>query len=172
MLGRYWQVAIMALLAIVIGVQHLEIKHYKTSAEDAKQELVTYKHHAEANYEAWKSSNAALTLQAKQASATILTMLSSKTVSNRIQEIKNDPIAKGITVPATVVRLFNESTRDSTSQGTTTTIPSDAQDSTVAELASVCAANASEQIILYHQVVEWQSFWSEYAKGVASVNSE
>ena len=174
LLGRFWYVIVFVVLLGIIGIQHLEIQHYRKLAAVAELKLTTYKANAEANYAAWASSNAALSLQVKERSATILQLLNekSKRVTKTIKEIRDDPIAKAIVIPLNIVKLYNDAACDPAAEGPSCAEQANVPSASLADLAAICAENATHQIEMFHQVLEWQKFWDDYKKGVTSVNTE
>ena len=175
LLIKFWPyiagaVAIIAFLGY-LKVLHVEIDHYKTEATTAKNELIAYREAAEATQAAWKSENAALTLESKQKSAKLLQQFNAP--NPIIKRIQDNVTLRTVVVPPVAVELFNESTRDPTGSSTASAQRSDESttESTLADTLAVCAENATNQWFNYKQVIAWQEFWDTYSKGLANVNS-
>jgi hypothetical protein len=132
--------------------------------------------------EALKSSNAALTLQAKQ--ALINSLASNAKASQAIQErIKNDQAAKAIVVPAESIRVLNDSAAIGRNPiGSTPTVSRDASSTdttaagdesfTLQDVESTSATNNLNHWACIKVVEAWQKFWLDFSANVskATVN--
>ncbi len=173
-LGRNWKliavgIAILALLAYV-KVLHMERDHAVAKYEKEHAAFETYKANAVAMHEAMKSSNAALTLQFKQAE--IARNQAAETFRKTINErIKADEASKRIMLPPTSVQLFNSTTTDEPDTGQSPSahvVNDDAAEArlTLNDLLIISAENNANHLTCINTVRDWQQFWSQFVKNV------
>jgi hypothetical protein len=131
---------------------------------------------------ALKSSNEALTLQAKQS---LIKALQSDTAKNQViqERIKNDTAAKAIVVPADTVRLLNDSAAIGRSDhtGTPETISGNASSTdtpatsnegfTLQDIESTSATNNINHWACIKVVEAWQTFWKKFSDNVGRVEA-
>ena len=170
-----------AILAIVgyITFLHLEVKHYKDSANKWEVTYNTYKNSEEGMQAALKSSNSALTLQAKQE---LIARLKADEAKNQAikQRIQSDEAAKNIVVPTASVRVFNDSAAagsDSTrapatvsgDAGSTSTPATSDEVFTLQDIEGTAEVNNANHWNCIKVVEAWQVFWKEFSDNVGRV---
>jgi hypothetical protein len=161
-----------------IGVLKFEVSHLTTKLHASEVAFETYKINVESMQTALKSSNAALTLQAK---TSLVAALAADEAKNKAikERIANDVKAKSIVVPASTVSVLNDSaTAGSVTGGTPPTVSGNASgastpetDFTLQDVEDTVADNNAEHWKCIKVVKAWQAFWKEFAANVAQVAS-
>ena len=168
-----------AILAIVgyITFLHLEVKHYKDSANKWEVTYNTYKNSEEGMQAALKSSNSALTLQAKQE---LIARLTADNAKNAVinERIASDKAAKAIAIPADSIRLLNSSAsagRDptraaATQSGNDGTVEGTSGDTQVGfnfqDVEGTIAENNESAWTCIRVARAWQQFWTDFSANV------
>ena len=185
LLKAFWPYILGAALVIgfglYIGTLKLEISHYKSQLAQTKAEYEAYKLEAEHQAKALEQNNAAINLKHKEVLNYAFSELDK--INKDIKErIRGDKTARGISLPSSIVGLFNESA----GQGNTTTKtdpgnagkagstkdtgPLVTEDSyNLGDLLFTADENNKNHWKCIKQVEEWQSFWHDFEVGVAGV---
>ncbi len=163
-----------------VGFLHIEINHYKSDRDKIQKEFTTYRINEESMQAALKSSNSALTLEAKQQ---LIARLSADALKNAAikERIMNDQAAKSIAIPADSIRVLNDSAsigRDPTratptigaDDGTTSGTSSDPQTGfTLQDVEGTVAENNAAAWVCVQTLREWQKFWTDFSANVGRV---
>lgn len=167
---------LIAILLIIIGVQHLEINHKNSQIAELNLVIDTYK----AKEVALEKENKRIT----DAHAETLKRYVAEVQSNlklTQEKIKANAELKRVTLSLQLVQLWNESKRnpdskdspsakqgdDGASSGTTTVATA-----TLEDLFRVSAENDARHWACVKQVNEWIDFWGEYSQAVRLINPE
>jgi hypothetical protein len=176
-----WGGIAVAVLAVVlyIGTLRVERNHYKSSALEWESKYTAYRAAAESNANALKSSNAALTLQAKQSSIQVL-QLQNDAKAKLLTRISNDQVSANIRVPASVLQLQHDTTTNPTDISkpagalgghAADTQPAGSSDGTVSDLLRADAINNAELNSCVDEVMKWNGFWNTFVNNVKAVES-
>ena len=165
---------VLACVAYVTTLK-IEVSHYKKSAVEWESKYTEYRAAAESNANALKSSNAALTLQAKQSSIEVM-KAQNDGKAKLLTRISNDQVSANIRVPASVLQLQH----DTTTNPTDISKPADAigghaadtqqaSDGTVSDLLRADAINNAELNSCVDEVIKWNGFWNTFVNNVKAV---
>lgn len=162
---------VIAIMGIVIGVQHLEINHKNSVIAELTQVIDTYK----AKEKELKAENQRIT----EAHATTLQRYADeiKKSTKAIQEkIAANEELKRVRLSLELVQLWNESKRDPNGQDASTTKQGDdgkaSGTPTLEDLFRASAENDARHWACVKQVNEWIDFWTEYSQAVRLINPE
>ncbi len=174
-----------ALLALVsyIATLKIEVGHYKKSAVEWEGKYTAYRAAAESNASALKSSNAALTLQAKQSSIDFM-KLQNDNKAKLTTRITDDKVSANIHIPASVLQLQH----DTTTNPTDISKPADpigghetdtqqagsgntAHDGTVNDLLWADGINNPELNSCVDEVIKWNAFWNTFVNNIKAVEN-
>lgn len=173
---------VLAILAIVgyITFLHVEVNHYKNARDKIQTEFTTYRINEESMQAALKSSNSALTLEAKQQLIARLSADAAKTIAIN-ERIKNDQAAKSIAIPAESIRVLNDSASIGRNPGGTTPTVSTNDDTTsgpsgdtqvgftLQDVEGTVAENNAAAWVCVQTLREWQKFWTDFSANVGRV---
>jgi hypothetical protein len=169
---------VLACIAYVTTLK-IEVSHYKKSAVEWEGKYTAYRAAAESNANALKSSNAALTLQAKQSSIQVL-QLQNDAKAKLLTRISNDQVSANIRVPASVLQLQHDTTTNSTDISkpadaigghAADTQQASSSDGTVSDLLRADAINNAELNSCVDEVMKWNGFWNTFVNNVKAVES-
>ncbi len=157
-----------------VGFLKIEVSHYKSSAAKWEQKYIEYKGNAESMQAALKSSNAALTLQAKESSIAKQKEINDLKVSIT-KRVAADEASKHVIVPDSTVRVFNDSTIEPSTGGTASTdsvhVGETQEAITLNQFLGVATSNNIEHLSCIKQVEEWQVFWQKYVDNVKAAKA-
>ena len=156
----------------------VEVSHYKKSAASWEEKYTSYRQNAEANEQALKSANDALTLQTKQDN--IARLAAQNAIHKQVSErIKNDATSRSIRIPDSSVRLYNDTTTVPDQQGQSARAGPDTSQNpqpagtgsgsaTLNDILQASEINNHELNLCVDEVIAWNKFWDRYTANVSS----
>lgn len=164
--------AVLMLLGYIQTLR-LEVKHYKSSAIEAKQELKDAQITAKAEHDRQTAEADAITKAhldtLRRKGDEIM-----KGYNDVVTKIKAHEASKHVIITPDVVSLFNESTGNKPTSAPEAKPANDGKTSTTEttlnQLLVVTAENNANHLKCIAQVEEWQAFWEAYAISVGRAN--